>query len=184
LYTRVAVFAVAALALQFGLLWWEGIRSWGKQDGHANSGFAFVTLFPALYLLAGLLSRKRYPPFAPIGIFTGIVLLVTLPISPSAMLHFPYPQFGGALILTILLAGLLVGKSYVRVWTLACVMVQFSDDTQSWRVNALWGLLHLTAGWLVGMFSWHVIRAPSASASGWRIRPVRWCSKSATAAGA
>jgi signal transduction histidine kinase len=158
LYTRVAVFAVAALALQFGLLWWEGIRSWGKQDGHANSGFAFVTLFPALYLLAGLLSRKRYPPFAPIGIFTGIVLLVTLPISPSAMLHFPYPQFGGALILTILLAGLLVGKSYVRVWTLACVMVQFSDDTQSWRVNALWGLLHLTAGWLVGMFSWHVER--------------------------
>jgi signal transduction histidine kinase len=25
-------------------------------------------------------------------------------------------------------------------------------------VNALWGLLHLTAGWLVGMFSWHVER--------------------------
>jgi signal transduction histidine kinase len=158
LYARVAVFAVAALALQFGLLWWEGIRSWGKQDGHANSGFAFLTLFPAFYLLAGLLSRKRYPPFAPIGIFTGIVLLVTLPISPSTMLHFPYPQFGGALILTILLAGLLVGKSYVRVWTLACVMVQFADDTQSWRVNALWGLLHLTAGWLVSLFSWHVER--------------------------
>jgi signal transduction histidine kinase len=158
LYARLAIFAVAALALQFGLLWWEGIRSWGKQDGHANSGFAFVTVFPALYILAGLLSRKRFPPFAPIGVFTGFVLLVTLPIAPSAMLHFEYPQFGGALILTILLSGLLVGKTHVRVWTLACVMVQFADDTHSWRVNALWGLLHLTAGWLVTLFSWHVER--------------------------
>jgi signal transduction histidine kinase len=86
------------------------------------------------------------------------VLTVTLPIAPSSSETFQYPQFGGALLLTILLSGLLVGKSYVRIWTVACVAIQFSDVTHSGRVNALWGLLHVIAGWLVSLYSWHVER--------------------------
>ena len=152
LYTRLLLFAIALLALQVGLLWWEGIRGWGR----GPFGFAFLTLFPAAYLLAGFLSRKH--PFRFAGLFAAIVLIVTLPSAPASRETFQYPQFGGALILTILLSGLLVGKSYVRVWTVACVAVQFSDVTHSWRVNALWGLLHLTAGWLVSLYSWHVER--------------------------
>ncbi len=158
LYTRLLVFAVVALALQFGLLWWEGVRGWGDRNG--AFGYEFLTAFPAAYLLAGFLARKRFPPFAIVALFAAVVLTVTLPIAraslPSA--SFQYPQFGGALMLTILFSGLLVGKSYVRIWTVACVAMQFSAVNYSWRVNALWGLMHITAGWLVTLFSWHVER--------------------------
>ncbi|HEV8412293.1 MAG TPA: sensor histidine kinase [Bryobacteraceae bacterium] len=157
LYTRLLIFAVALLALQFALLWWEGIRAWGR----GPVGFAFLTAFPAAYLLAAFLTRKH--PFRFAGLFTAIVLTVTLPIAPASVQAFPYPQFGGALVLTIVLSGLLVGKTYVRIWTIACVMVQFSDQTHSWRVNALWALLHVTAGWLVTLFSWHVERLNAAA---------------------
>jgi signal transduction histidine kinase len=157
LYARLLLFTVALLALQFGLLWWEGIRGWG----HGPFGFAFLTAFPAGYLLAAFVARKH--PFRFAALFTVIVLTVTLPIAPSSRETFQYPQFGGALILTILLSGLLVGKSYVRIWTLACVAIQFSDVTHSWRVNALWGVLHVTAGWLVSLYSWHVERLNLAS---------------------
>jgi len=152
LYTRLLLFTVALLALQFGLLWWEGIRGWG----HGPFGFAFLTAFPAGYLVAAFLARKH--PFRFAALFTVVVLTVTLPIAPSSRETFQYPQFGGALLLTILLSGLLVGKSYVRIWTVACVIVQFSDVTHSWRVNALWSLLHVIAGWLVSLYSWHVER--------------------------
>ena len=157
LYTRLLIFAVALLALQFALLWWEGIRAWGR----GPVGFAFLTVFPAAYLLAAFLTRKH--PFRFAGLFTAIVLTVTLPIAPASVQAFPFPQFGGALLLTILLSGLLVGKTYVRIWTIACVMVQFSDQTHSWRANALWALLHVTAGWLVTLFSWHVERLNAAA---------------------
>ena len=157
LYARLLLFTIALLALQFGLLWWEGIRGWG----HGPFGFAFLTAFPAGYLVAAFLARKH--PFRFAALFTVVVLTVTLPIAPSSSETFQYPQFGGALILTILLSGLLVGKSYVRIWTLACVAIQFSDVTHSWRVNALWGVLHVTAGWLVSLYSWHVERLNLAS---------------------
>jgi len=157
LYARLLLFTIALLALQFGLLWWEGIRGWG----HGPFGFAFLTAFPAGYLLAAFVARKH--PFRFAALFTVVVLTVTLPIAPSSSETFQYPQFGGALILTILLSGLLVGKSYVRIWTLACVAIQFSDVTHSWRVNALWGVLHVTAGWLVSLYSWHVERLNLAS---------------------
>ena len=152
LYRRLLIFAVGLLALQFGLLWWEGIRRFDQKP----FGITFLTVFPAGFLLAAFLARKH--PFRFAGLFTAIVLTVTLPMAPASPQTFQYPQFGGALVLTILLSGLLVGKTYVRIWTIACVMAQFSNQTQSWRVNALWGLLHVAAGWLVTLFSWHVER--------------------------
>ena len=161
LYARLLIFAVAALALQFTLLWWEGIREWGNRPG--RFGFLFLTVFPAVFLAASFLSRKKTPPFAPVGLFTGIVLTATLPIAPASLQTFSYPQFGGTLILTILLSGLLVGKTYVRLWTLACIAVQFADETHGWQVNALWGVLHGIAGWLATLFSWNVERLNLAS---------------------
>jgi len=156
LLNRIFVFATAALVLQFGLLWWEGVRGW--VTGHGQFGYTFLTAFPAAYLLAGFLSRKRIQPFSFAGVFTSICLMVTLPIAPASLQSFQYPQMGGALMLTIMLSGLLVGKTYVKLWTVACIVIQFSDVTHNWTVNALWGLFHLTTGWLVTVFSWHVER--------------------------
>ena len=65
--------------------------------------------------------------------------------------------------LTILLAGFLAGKTFVRTWTVACVLMQFTAVNNSWRANALWGVLHITVGWLVTLFSWHVERLNLAS---------------------
>jgi len=156
LYTRILIFAVGLLALQFGLLWWAGIREWG----HSPFGFRFLTFFPGAFLLAGVLARKRVPPFAFVGLFAAIVMTLALPVSPTAApnFHYEYPQYGGALVLTIILSGLLVGKSYVRIWTITCVILQFAEPASSWRVNALWGLVHLTAGWLVTLYSSHLQR--------------------------
>jgi signal transduction histidine kinase len=161
LYTRILIFAVGLLALQFGLLWLAGIREWG----HSPFGFRFLTGFPAGFLLVTALARKRLRPLALAGVFGAIAMIVTLPVAPAALPNpvYEYPQYGGALVLTILLSGLLVGKSYVRLWTIACVILQFAAPASSWRVNALWGLVHVTAGWLVTMYSSHLQRLFEAS---------------------
>ncbi|MBZ5634243.1 MAG: sensor histidine kinase [Acidobacteriia bacterium] len=156
LYTRILIFAVGLLALQFGLLWWAGIREWG----HSPFGFRFLTAFPAGFLLFTALARKRLRPLAFAGVFGAIAMILTLPVAPTALPNhvYEYPQYGGALVLTILLSGLLVGKSYVRLWTITCVILQFAAPASSWNVNALWGLVHVTAGWLVTLYSSHLQR--------------------------
>jgi signal transduction histidine kinase len=156
LYTRILIFAVGLLALQFGLLWWAGIREWG----HSPFGFRFLTAFPAGFLLVTALARKRLRPLTFAGVFGAIVMILTLPVAPTALPNpiYEYPQYGGALVLTIILSGLLLGKSYVRLWTITCVILQFAAPASSWRVNALWGLVHVTAGWLVTLYSSHLQR--------------------------
>jgi len=156
LYTRILIFAIGLLALQFGLLWWGGIREWG----HSPLGFRFLTAFPAGFLLVTALARKGLRPLAFAGVFGAIAMILTLPVAPTALPNpiYEYPQYGGALVLTIILSGLLLGKSYVRLWTITCVILQFAAPASSWRVNALWGLLHITAGWLVTLYSSHLQR--------------------------
>jgi len=156
LYTRILIFAIGLLALQFGLLWWGGIREWG----HSPFGFRFLTAFPAGFLLVTALARKGLRPLAFAGVFGAIAMILTLPVAPTALPNpiYEYPQYGGALVLTIILSGLLLGKSYVRLWTITCVILQFAAPASSWRVNALWGLLHITAGWLVTLYSSHLQR--------------------------
>jgi signal transduction histidine kinase len=81
-----------------------------------------------------------------------------LPIAPAAKGLYEYPQFGGELVLTILLSGLLMGKSYVRLWTTICIVLQFAAPASSWRVTAVWDLVYVASGWLVTQFSWHLER--------------------------
>jgi signal transduction histidine kinase len=83
---------------------------------------------------------------------------VVLPIVGAHEGHYEYPQYGGALVLTILLSGLLMGKSNVRLWTTICLMFQFAAPASSWKETVLWDLVYITAGWLVTLFSWHVER--------------------------
>jgi signal transduction histidine kinase len=156
LYTRILIFAVGLLALQFGLLWWAGIREWG----HSPFGFRFLTAFPAGFLLVTALARKRLRPLAFAGVFGAIAMILTLPVAPTALPNptYEYPQFSGALVLTIILSGLLMGKSYVRLWTITCVILQFAAPASSWKITAVWDLVLVAAGWLVTLYSSHLQR--------------------------
>jgi signal transduction histidine kinase len=152
LFSRILIFAIAALAIQIGLLWWAGIREWGHS---IQFGSVF---FSAALLLVAIFMRKRFPPFALPPLFFAIVSTVVLPIEPAAKGLFEYPEFSGALVLTILLSGLMMGKSFVRLWTTLCIMFQFAAPASNWRTNALWDLVYVAAGWLVTLYSSHLQR--------------------------
>lgn len=146
LFLRILFFAAGALTLQVGLLWWMGIREW------------LHILFPGALLLAAVLTRKWYPPLALPPLFFAIVSIVVLPVEQAAIGLYEYPEFGGALLLTILLSGLMMGKSFVRLWTTLCIMFQFAAPGSSWSAIALWGLMYVAAGWLVTLYSSHLQR--------------------------
>jgi signal transduction histidine kinase len=153
LFWRILIFAVAALVLQFGLLWWAGVRVWG------HGSYLFGSLpFSGALLLVAILVRKRFSPYALGPLFFAIVSTVVLPIEQAAKGVYEYPEFSGALMLTILLSGLMMGKSFVRLWTTLCIMFQFAAPVSSWKTDALWDLLYVAAGWLVTQYSWHLER--------------------------
>jgi len=152
LFWRILIFAAGGLALELGLLWQVGIRGWGN-----NFGFGSF-IFSGVLLLAAILTRKWHPPFALGPLFFAIISIVVLPIQQAAKGLYEYPQFSGALVLTILLSGLLMGKSNVRLWTTICIMFQFAAPRSSWGANALWDLIYVAAGCLVTLYSSHLQR--------------------------
>src|SRR6185369_1079630 len=142
-----------ALAVQAALFVWSGVPKSKFFPGG-------TTIWPALCLLvsAGSLRwgpRKWRTQFAISTLFVAIAFAVTW--SQAALLKpgDGYPQYGGVLILTILLSGLLIGEFYVGAWTfICCVSLQFAImDSSGWRVNAGWCAVYITAGWLVIQFS-------------------------------
>ncbi len=136
-----------------------------------------VPPFSGALLLVAILVRKRFPPYALAPLFFAIVSTVVLPIEQAAKGVYEYPEFSGALMLTILLSGLMMGKSFVRLWTTLCIMFQFAAPVSSWKTDALWDLLYVAAGWLVTQYSWHLERlnlavtAPPRSSSATRLSP-------------
>ena len=142
-----------ALAIQAALFVWDGVPKSKFFPGG-------TTIWPALCLLvsAGSLRwgpRKWRTQFAISTLFVAIAFAVTW--SQAALLKpgDGYPQYGGVLILTILLSGLLIGEFYVGAWTfICCVSLQFAImDSSGWRVNAGWCAVYITTGWLVIQFS-------------------------------
>ena len=146
LFSRILFAAVAILALQLGLLLWVGMNQWVH------------CIFPSVSLLVAFLTRKRAPPFALMALFIAFAATAILPIYSAARGLYEYPQFTGALILTILLSGLLMGKSHVRLWTTLCVMAQFAAPASNWGINILSSLVLVAAGWLVTLYSSHLQR--------------------------
>jgi signal transduction histidine kinase len=153
LFSRVVIFAITTLALQLAFLWWAGFRDWGRGSPVVGS-----LIFSGALLLAAGLMRKRLPPVAVMFLFFAIASTVVAPVSSAVKGSYEYPQFSGELALTILLSGLLVGKSFVPPWTVICAALQFTAPASSWRANVLWDLVFVGTGWLVSLFSWHVER--------------------------
>jgi signal transduction histidine kinase len=90
--------------------------------------------------------------------FAGAALMVSVVF--GTMFTPLIPQSEGFPILTILLAGLVVGEFFVGVWTFVCA-VAFpiaAAATGPWQVSAGWSAVYIAAGWLVILFSRHLER--------------------------
>lgn len=144
LFLRILFFTIGALALQCGLLWSTGIKDWRYSS------------FPGALLVAAILTRKRIPPFAFVALFMALVLTVTLPASKGFV---DYPQYGAATVLTILVAGLLFGRSSLWGWTAwACVARIGVTETHSWTTYAGWCAVYVSSAWIVTLYSRHLQR--------------------------
>jgi signal transduction histidine kinase len=66
-----------------------------------------------------------------------------------------YPQYGGIIMLTILLSGLLIGEFYVGAWTLiCCVSFQYAINNESgWTEILGWSAIYVACAWVVIQFS-------------------------------
>jgi len=108
---------------------------------------AMATGLPALFLL---FAWSKLKPFASAQLFVSIVFALTM-----TMTVHPYPQSGGTGVLTIILAGLLVGEFFVGVWTfvISAGLLTTMLGTTDWRVNLGWAAVNVAAGWLVILFS-------------------------------
>jgi signal transduction histidine kinase len=126
------------LACQAAALLWLGVTP---------AQFAMATGFPALFLLFAFSKLK---PFASAMLFVSIVFALTI-----TMTVHPYPQSGGTGVLTIILAGLLVGEFFVGLWTfvISIGLMATMTGTADWRVNLGWAAVNVVAGWLVILFS-------------------------------
>jgi signal transduction histidine kinase len=114
--------------------------------------FAMATGFPALFLLA---SWSKLKPFAGAMLFVSVVFALTM-----TMTVHPYPQSGGTGVLTIILAGLLLGEFFVGLWTfvISVGLMATIVGTTDWRVQLGWAAVNIVAGWLVILFSRHLER--------------------------
>ena len=156
LFRQVLIVAAVALAAQGILLRLAGI-GWVARGPR---GLVFLTLQPAAWLVAAMLTHRaaaRRPQLAHAGrayLFVAVVETVIL-----STVAAPYAQYGAAVVLTIVLAGLFIDQKYVIVWTLAVCVVQVSQmEYMNWNWNqyAAWCIVYLTAGWLVTLFAKHL----------------------------
>jgi signal transduction histidine kinase len=122
---------------------WQGIHP---------TEFVMGIVFPALWLLA---AWSKLTPFAGACLLVSVVFAVTF-FSPDRA----FPQSGGLNMLTIVLAGLVVGEFFVGIWTFVCA-VGFpiaASATGDWRIQAGWSAVYVAKGWLVILFSRHLER--------------------------
>lgn len=132
-----AVWAVLLVCLVAALLWLGGNPLM----------IAMAAGMPALFLL---LSWSKLKPFASAMLFVSIVFALTF----TSAIH-PYPQAGGTGVLTIILAGLLVGEFFVGLWTCVISIALMATLTGStdWKVQLGWAAVNIAAGLLVILFS-------------------------------
>ena len=92
-------------------------------------------------------------------LFQAIVFAAAAPQAISAS-HGGYAHYGGLIILTIILSGLLIGEFYVGAWTIiCCVSFQYAINSGAgWSTNLGWSALYVATAWLVSQFSRHLER--------------------------
>ena len=156
---RILVLGALTLVAQAALLLWFGI----PQDK-----FFLTTGMPAGWLLVAITCRRGIPVlsrrngiaaapleigplFSRIALFVCVIETVTLP-----AVRYNYAQYGGAVVLTIVLAGLLLFEWYVYVYVaMACVLHLSLHDYPgwSWSAYAGWCAVYIAVGWIVTLYA-------------------------------
>jgi signal transduction histidine kinase len=154
---RIVVVCFIALPVHNALVIWAGVP--------LNLKSLAGTLFlPAASLLVSYLSLKLGTEAWRAGGATGFLLLAVVfaAAAPQAMLATSggYSHYGGIILITIILSGLLIGEFYVGAWTLiCCASFQFAINAAAgWRTNLEWSMVYIAAAWLVAQFSRHLER--------------------------
>jgi signal transduction histidine kinase len=115
----------------------------------------FMTIgFPAFWLLC---TWSKVKPFAGAALLISVVF--------GTMFTPPVPQSAGFVILTILLAGLLIGEFFAGIWTFVCAVAfpAIVAASGAWQVSAGWSVVYVASGWLVILFSRQLERALEAN---------------------
>src|SRR5262249_30976495 len=118
---EILIVAVIALAVLCVFLSWGGVSVlWIRFIAVQSGGWLFIAALS--YRQATLRSSMKASLFARTALFIAIAEMATLP-----CVRYSYPQFGGLVVLTIILAGLLISRWYVLIWTLAACVLQISQ---------------------------------------------------------
>jgi signal transduction histidine kinase len=135
-------------------------------DGTTWKQMIWTTFEPAaLTGVAAWLARKSRP-------LTAILLLLIALSHAAAFTQAQYPDSdwpAAVLALTIVMAGLLVGAYFVRLWTAICcgvlvwVRAQAPETELGWGVVAIWCGIYVATAALVELFSRHLERLLDAS---------------------
>jgi signal transduction histidine kinase len=137
------------------------------RDGSSWTGMIWTTFEPAaLTVVAAWFARK--------GKFLPAILYLLIGLSHAAAFtqaKYPASDWPAALLaLTIVMAGLLVGTYFVRLWTAICCAVLlwvrgFSQDNVNgdWDTVVIWCGIYMATAALVELFSGHLERLLEAS---------------------
>jgi signal transduction histidine kinase len=153
---KILAVCVIALPVHNALVIWAGVPVTLKS-------LAGMFVLPAGFLLATYLclysGNEKWRSGSTGFLFAGVTFAAA---APQAMLAAEggYSQYGGIILITIILSGLLIGEFYVGAWTLiCCVSFQYAiNDAAGWSVNLGWSALYVAAAWLVAQFSGHFER--------------------------
>jgi signal transduction histidine kinase len=158
MFRGILMVAVIAMALLAAFMSWDGVSIlW----------FRFIIVQSGLWLaVAALRHRRRMPSsagslFARAALFAAVVEMATLP-----SVRYAYPEFGGLIVLTIILAGLLVSRMFVLAWALGACAMHISQLPYlyfDWSAYAGWCMVYSLTGALVTLFARHFERFYEAS---------------------
>jgi signal transduction histidine kinase len=154
---RILAVCWIALPVHTALVIWGGMPiTWKNLAGTLI--WPAISLFVVLWSLKWSKNPKRFE-LATGFLFQAIVFAAAVPQAISAG-QGGYPHYGGLIILTIILSGLLIGEFYVGAWTIiCCVSFQFAVSSDlGWRTNLGWSALYVATAWLVSQFSRHLER--------------------------
>jgi signal transduction histidine kinase len=153
LFRKIVYGCAALLVIQSVILFFERIEF---------RAFIWTTLEPAGFILVSIWCvRNRKTRVGTLFLLIGLSHAAAF----TQMQYRGIVLLGAPLVLTILVAGLLVGAYFVRVWTIICsgiillvLGIRGDDFSSQWETIVGWCVIYLIAAYLVELFSRYLER--------------------------